>query len=74
MFAYVRSKQRIGDEVGLLKDIHEKLVDGQQRADLLNYYTNENIEKVPQPDQKFNSFKRTDNEKLRNLDITEYNV
>ena len=30
--------------------------------------------KVPQPDQKFNLFKGTDNEKLINLDITEYDV
>ena len=63
--------------MGPLKDKNEKIiVDDQQGADLLNDYfssvfTKENTENVPQPDQKF---KGTENEKLINLDITEYDV
>ena len=63
--------------MGPLKDKNEKIiVDDQQGAELLNDYfssvfTKENTENVPQPDQKF---KGTENEKLLNLDITEYDV
>ena len=73
----MRSKQRTRDKVGPLKDKNDKIiVDDQQGADLLNDYfssvfTKENIENVPQPEQKF---KGIDNEKLINLDITEYDV